>query len=125
MVRLVKRGDFLRLAQKGRKAVTSGLVLQVMQTPSDSVKIDDGPTARLGFTVSSKVGNAVVRNRIRRRLKAMVSEVFPYAAMPGFDYVVIGRNAALKRPYDRLVKDLKYALHNTGTFNEDHSRQTV
>lgn len=113
----MKRQDFVRLTKQGKRAVASGLVLQVAVTPEPG----QGNIARLGFTVSSKVGNAVTRNRIKRRLRAVAAEVLPHYASPGFDYVVVGRSAALKRPYDSLIKDLKYTLHNTGTFHAETS----
>lgn len=68
----------------------------------------------LGFTVSKKVGNAVERNRARRRLKAVASEVMPHCASANTDYVVIGRRAALARPFGDLKMDLETALRRTG-----------
>ena len=62
---------------------------------------------RVGYTVSKKVGNAVERNRVRRRLRAAVRESLE--RRPGRDYVVIGRRAALTRPWTALVDDLKAA----------------
>lgn len=66
---------------------------------------------RVGFTVSRKVGNAVARNRARRRLRAAVDRVMPTRARPGHDFVVIGRAGTLTRPFDSLVGDLTTALH--------------
>ena len=65
---------------------------------------------RVGFTVSRKVGNAVARNRARRRLRAAVDQVIPTRARPGHDFVVIGRAATLTRPFNALVGDLTTAL---------------
>ena len=65
---------------------------------------------RVGFTVSRKVGNAVARNRARRRLRAAVDRVMPSRARPGHDFVVIGRAGTLTRPFDSLVRDLTTAL---------------
>ena len=67
---------------------------------------DDGPM-QVGYTVSKKVGNAVERNRVRRRLRAAVREALE--RRPGRDYVVIGRRATLSRPWEALVNDLKSA----------------
>jgi ribonuclease P protein component len=67
---------------------------------------DEPRPARFGFTVTKKIGNAVVRNRIRRRLREAVRLVGASRAVPGTDYVLIGRRAALTLPFARLVSDL-------------------
>ena len=97
---LKKRADFLRVKAAGRRWVAAGLVLQMRDR-------DDGGPALVGYTVSKKVGNAVERNRVRRRLRAAVCESL--GARPGRDYVVIGRRAALTRRWQALVGDLKTA----------------
>ena len=66
--------------------------------------------SRFGFTITKKLGNAVTRNRIRRRLKAAFRTVAPDHAKPGFDYVVVARGAAFDRPFAALVADLEKAL---------------
>ncbi len=65
---------------------------------------------RIGFTVSRRVGNAVERNRVRRRLRAVVREVLMAHGKEGCDYVIVGRRASLARPYGELVHDLETAL---------------
>ena len=65
---------------------------------------------RVGFTVSKKVGNAVERNRVRRRLREVVRLASPSGMQPGYDYVLIGRRRALELPFDRLVEDFNRAL---------------
>ncbi len=69
---------------------------------------------RVGFTASKRVGNAVARNRVKRRLRAVVDEVLPLYAAPGHDYVVIGRRATLERDYEDLKGDLRQALERLG-----------
>lgn len=101
--RLLKRADFLRLA-RGRKWAAPGLVLQMARTD------DDESAVRAGFTVTKKVGNAVVRNRAKRRLREAARAVLPLYATPGSDYVLIGREATLTRPFAALLEDLKQAL---------------
>ena len=81
-----------------------GFVLQIAPAP------DEVPTTRVGFTVSRKVGNAVERNRVRRRLREVVRTVIPAQASPGFDYVLVGRQAALRRDFAALREDLVEAL---------------
>lgn len=65
---------------------------------------------RVGFTVTRKVGNAVARNRVKRRLRAVAAEVFPRLGRSGTDYVVVGRAATLTRRYDALRADLEQAV---------------
>jgi ribonuclease P protein component len=102
LTRLKHRREFLTVAGSGRKSVARGLVLQAL------ARAEGGPS-RVGFTVTKRVGNAVVRNRIRRRLRAVADELLP-AAAAGVDYVLIGRAGAEDRPYDALRRDLATAL---------------
>ena len=109
--RLKKRRDFLRVAGRGRKWVTPGLILQTCGMPDankDTITRMGG--LRVGFTVSRKVGGAVARNRVRRRLKAVAEQVLADHATPGRDYVLVGRSATVNRRYDALVQDLEMAL---------------
>ncbi len=71
---------------------------------------ENGDMARIGLTVTKKLGGAVIRNRIRRRLRAATREVFPDCALPGTDYVLIARPAAYDRKYTLLLDDMKRAL---------------
>jgi len=72
---------------------------------------DDDPQVRVGFTCSKKVGNAVARNRAKRRLRAIASEVLLKNAQAGWDYVLIGRHdATAQRDFIDLKNDLKYAM---------------
>ncbi|MDE0335995.1 MAG: ribonuclease P protein component [Defluviicoccus sp.] len=107
---LKKRRDFLRAARNGVKSVTPGLILQVRPNAEAG---SDARGGRVGFTVSRKVGNAVARNRARRRLRAAVERVLGERARPGRDYVVIGRRATVTRPFAALVTDLETALRRT------------
>ncbi|MBV8535687.1 MAG: ribonuclease P protein component [Alphaproteobacteria bacterium] len=103
--RLRHRADFLRVAAGRWKYATPGLVLQMR--PREDMS---NPTARVGFTVTKKVGSAVIRNRARRRLREAARLVLADAALPGCDYVLIGRASTIARPYPELVGDLKTAL---------------
>lgn len=107
---LKKRRDFLRAARNGVKSVTDGVILQVRPN-ADSEAGADG--IRVGFTVSRKVGNAVARNRARRRLRAAAERVLAENAEQGRDYVLIGRRQTVSRPFADLVGDLEKALHRT------------
>jgi ribonuclease P protein component len=83
-----------------------GFVLQAAPAPVELVL----PSARVGFTVSRKVGNAVVRNRVRRRLREVAKLVIPGQARPDLDYVLVGRQTALKRDFATLQRELVEAL---------------
>lgn len=104
--RLKKRAEFLAVAGKGAKAPMPGLVLQLLP------RADDAPM-RVGFTVTKKVGNAVIRNRTKRRLREAVRLGLDPEAHRGFDIVVIGRDRTAERPFAELIDDLRKAVAKT------------
>lgn len=87
-----------------------GFVLQVAPVPADLSADLVLPAIRVGFTVSRKVGNAVVRNRVRRRLREAAREVIPGRARADLDYVLVGRQAAIARDFGALRQELLDAL---------------
>lgn len=95
------------VADTGQSIATRGLVLQVCRQKDNSEKKN---AARIGLTVTKKVGNAVTRNKIKRRLRNISREVVANFGLPGYDYVIIGRHKAIDRSYTDLKKDLEYAL---------------
>jgi ribonuclease P protein component len=108
---LKKRAEYLRL-RGGARFATPSFVLETRVREAGEARAngeDAGP--RFGYTVTRKLGGAVVRNRIRRRLKAVVRLVAPRAALPNHDYVLVARLAALDRDFTELKKDLERALH--------------
>jgi ribonuclease P protein component len=105
LVRLKRRADFLRVAAVRRRAVRDGLVLQAAPQP----EAETGEL-RVGYTASRRVGNAVVRNRAKRRLRAAAAEVLARDGRKGTDYVLIARADTPSRPYRDLVGDLAGAL---------------
>lgn len=105
--RLKHRPEFKLVAAKGRKAPMPGLVLQALP------RSDDG-AARIGFTVTKKVGNAVIRNRTRRRLKEAARLWLAAHPVMGVDLVVIGRDGTRKRDFRTLQDDLRRALAKAG-----------
>jgi ribonuclease P protein component len=88
-----------------------GLVLQVRSRVAwEALDELEANAVRVGFTVSKKVGNSVIRNRVRRRLKAVADQVLVNTPACGLDLVIIGRMGTIERPYSALIKDLKTAL---------------
>jgi ribonuclease P protein component len=71
---------------------------------------DGDPCIRLGITVTKKIGNAVVRNRMKRRFRALGRELLPTRGVPGADHVLIGREGGVERSFDRLRDELGRAL---------------
>jgi ribonuclease P protein component len=122
IARLPKRRDFLRIAAAKRRWAAPGLVLQTAPIPDDAAMRTG--TIRVGFTATRKIGNAVVRNRARRRLRAAVREIIPTRARPDLDYVLIARAATGARDYSALRDDLVMALKRCDALVRDEGTQT-
>src|SRR5579884_121019 len=102
MERLKRRVDF-RAAAAAMRAPAAAFLVQVRCRA-------EGGTPRVGFTVSRQVGNAVERNRVRRRLREMVRLAAAETLQAGHDYVLVGRRAALNRPFDEMMRDFTVAV---------------
>ena len=103
ITRLTKRADFLRAAA-ARARSTPGFLLQARRRA-------EGGGVRVGFTCSKKVGNAVARNRAKRRLREVARLVLPGGARDGWDYVLVGRReVTAEREFAALLDDLGRAL---------------
>ena len=102
MQRLKRRADFLA-ARDGARVPGRAFLLQARDR-------HDAAEPRIGLTVTKKAGNAVERNRIRRRLREAVRNVMAAAGKPGFDYVLVARREALAAPFAGLINDLERAV---------------
>ncbi|WP_083463708.1 ribonuclease P protein component [Prosthecomicrobium hirschii] len=119
MDRLKKRAEFLAVA-KGARSARRAFVLQALlpglpdvgavSGAGEAAPPADVPAPRIGYTVTKKVGNAVERNRIRRRLREAVRLEASAHARSGVDYVLVGRREALALPFDQLLSDLESAF---------------
>lgn len=116
LVRLKTRADFVRVAAGRRRTAKPGLVLQAAPNPLGG---DGSEAVRVGFTASRKVGNAVLRNRAKRRLRAAAAEILVRDGRPGTDYVLIARAETGERPYAELVRDLETALRQLAPRGDD------
>jgi ribonuclease P protein component len=104
--RLKTRADFLRAA-RGIRRVCGAITLETCPCPPPSLRPG---TLRVGFTASRKIGNAVVRNRAKRRLRAAASQLLPLLGRAGHDYVLVARGTAVSQPYAALLSDITAAL---------------
>jgi ribonuclease P protein component, eubacterial len=102
--RLKIRADFLRAA-KGIRRVEGAITLETCASPAPLPC-----TVRVGFTASKKVGNAVIRNRAKRRLRAAASQLLPLLGRDGHDYVLVARGTTVARPFPALLSDITTAL---------------
>ena len=101
---ILTRRDFLACARSGRKHVAPGMIVQARE------RADMAPL-RVGYTCSKKLGNAVARNRAKRRLREVARAVLPGLGIAGWDYVLIGRpGGTIARPFAELTRDLEAAL---------------
>jgi ribonuclease P protein component len=103
LITIRKRADFVA-ANGGLRATTTGFVLLVRD------RKDADPAMRVGFTVTKKVGGAVVRNRMKRRFRALAREIVPANGFAGADHVMIGRAKGIERDFGLLRSELAGAL---------------
>jgi ribonuclease P protein component len=91
-------------ANSGLRATTPGFILLVRD------RKDSDLSMRVGFTVTKKIGGAVIRNRMKRRFRALARELVPAQGLPGADYVMIGRAKGIEREFGLLRSELANAL---------------
>jgi ribonuclease P protein component len=117
--RLTKRAEFQRVS-RGRRASVETLTLQSRRREGAEAAAH---CARVGLTVTKKVGGAVVRNRIRRRLKEALRAAWPLEAESDRDYVLMARREALGRRFAVLVDDLRKAFEAMARGREESRRR--
>ena len=118
---LQQRSEFLAVAGTRKRCATAGLVLQVAKRRSSDTHGLPATHIGIGYTASKKVGNAVCRNRAKRRLRALATELLPRHGTAGNNYVVIARATTVDRPFDALRKDFLYALKRLSKPRETRS----
>jgi ribonuclease P protein component len=107
LVPIRRRADFL-LANKGKRSPMPGFVLLARD------RQDSDPAIRLGITVTKKIGNAVIRNRMKRRFRALGKQIIAPGGQTGFDYIIIGRDSGVERDFTLLQSELSKALAKIG-----------
>lgn len=111
---MTRRADFLA-ANRGLRVARPGFVLLA--------RPNDGQGRRLGITVTKKIGNAVVRNRMKRRFRALAREVLPLHGMADTDHVLIGRETGVERDFAALRVELIAALERARAGKGDPPRR--
>ncbi|MGD9664226.1 MAG: ribonuclease P protein component [Novosphingobium sp.] len=111
---MTKRADFLA-ANSGLRVARPGFVLLA--------RPNDGKGKRFGITVTKRIGNAVVRNRMKRRFRALLREILPVAGLADHDHVLIGREGGIERDFDALRRELSAALERAAAGKGDPPRK--
>ena len=110
---LTRRADFLA-ANRGLRIARPGFVLLARPNGTQAM--------RFGITVTKKIGNAVVRNRMKRRFRALLREMLPEQGLPGHDHVLIGRDGGIERDFALLRSELGAALARAAEGKGDKPR---
>ena len=108
--KIKKRADFLKASKADFKYIAPSVIVQAREHTNGEIKMIGSLTSRVGFTVSKKVGNSVIRNLIKRRLRAAARSLMPKYSMPNHDIVIIGRKKTIEKKFTEILTDLKKAL---------------
>lgn len=112
--RLKKRADFIRVAKTPNMVSTSSFIIQQLSHECLTLRDVEHEPFRVGFTASRRVGNAVLRNRAKRRLRVLVQRFAPYLSITHSDFVLIAKPAIIISPFSVVIRDFKYALNRLG-----------
>lgn len=116
-VTIKKRRDFLHAAASGKKFITGTFILQMVMR--EAAHPEPASETRIGFTVTKKMGGAVIRNRIKRRLREAAKPAIKKYGQAGCDYVVISRQKALACDFSEIERDMEFAfkriIHHKGS----------
>lgn len=115
LITLTRRADFLA-ANKGLRVARPGFVLLV--------RPNEGQGSRFGITVTKRIGNAVVRNRMKRRFRALLRDALPQEGLADHDHVLIGREGGVERDFARLREELSAALARAAAGKGDPPRKS-
>jgi ribonuclease P protein component len=102
-IRIKKRRDFVKISKSGFYFRSNTVVVQCCSNGM--------PTCRVGFTASKRVGNAVVRNRCKRRMRSAADIVLSKDGVAGMDYVVIAKSSVFNTDWSNLLGDISYAVN--------------
>ncbi|HEU5048000.1 MAG TPA: ribonuclease P protein component [Rickettsiales bacterium] len=105
---LKKRADFLLAAGSGFKFVKPSIIVQ--SRPRKEENAPDDAHVRIGFTATKKLGNAIIRNRAKRRMRAAAAQLIPELGLKSCDYVFIGREEVYKGEFSHILRDMRHAL---------------
>lgn len=108
VMRLQKRKDFLAIAAHKKRFILRDMIIQYQRRASFMEHPED--YVRVGFTVTKKQGSAVVRNRIKRRLREATRHLLPELAQAGHDYVFIAKTSYATCPFERILDDIRFAF---------------
>ena len=108
--KIKKRADFLKASKADFKYIAPSVIVQAREHTNGEIKMIGSLASRVGFTVSKKVGNSVIRNLIKRRLRAAARSLMPKYSMPNHDIVIIGRKKTIEKKFTEILTDIKKAL---------------
>ena len=114
LITLTRRADFLA-ANRGLRVARPGFVLLT--------RTNEGKGQRCGITVTKRIGNAVVRNRMKRRFRALLRELLPEHGLADTDHVLIGREGGIERDFSRMREELLAALERAQAGKGDPPRK--